>query len=353
MTGLPPRQDGSAQPCTLVTGALGFVGRHLVASLLASGQRVCGLGKQAPDTPLPTAAGDLALAGPDPALDGAVTYRGPHGGMAYLDLDLSDGEAVTALVARLEPARIYHLAAQSSAAVSFREPAATLQTNVLGTLNLLEAVRRLPEERRPAMLVIGSAEEYGPQPPDAPPLREDAPLHPISPYGVSKAAQSLLCRQYAGSYGLRVILTRSFSHTGPGQDDRFVFPAFARQIAAAESGRGPRVIRVGNLEAVRDFLDVRDVIGAYRALIEKGVAGQVYHVCSGRALSIRQGLDIMLAEARVPVTIEQDPERSRPSDIPVLVGDNSKLRACTGWEPEREITATLAEILTEARKEAQ
>ncbi len=351
MTGVSPRPHGQTLSGAFVTGALGFVGRHLTTALLQAGSPVYGLGKQPDGVPLPATAGELVLSGPDPELAGAYRYSGPAGTLAYMDLDLEDGSTLAGLLARLQPAVVYHLAAQSSAAVSFREPAATLRTNLLGTLNLLEAVRQLPKDLRPAVLVIGSAEEYGPQPPDAPPLREDAPLNPISPYGVSKAAQSLLCRQYVRSYDLRVVLTRSFSHTGPGQDERFVFPSFARQIAAAETGRGPRVIRVGNLDAIRDFLDVRDVVRAYLALIEDGTSGQVYHVCSGKPLSIRQGLDMLLTEARVPVTIEPDPDRSRPADIPVLVGDNSKLRTCTGWEPEWEISHTLAALLAEARKE--
>ncbi len=351
MTRVSSRPHGRNPTGVLVTGALGFVGRHLTAALLRTGSPVYGLGKQPDGVPLPAAAGDLVLSGPDPVLPGAVRYESPDGTLTYVDLDLEDGTALAELLARLQPAAVYHLAAQSSAAVSFREPAATLRTNLMGTLNLLEAVRPLPQDRRPAVLVVGSAEEYGPQPPGSPPLREDAPLNPLSPYGVSKAAQSLLCRQYVRSYDLRVILTRSFSHTGPGQDERFVFPSFARQIAAAETGRGPRVIRVGNLEAIRDFLDVRDVVRAYLALIEDGTPGQVYHVCSGKPLSIRQGLDMLLAQARVPVAIEPDPDRSRPSDIPVLVGDNTKLRACTGWQPAWEMADTLGALLAEARKE--
>lgn len=341
----------AALPWTLVTGALGFVGRHLTLSLMRAGLPVCGLG-QVPASPLDGGGpGGFTRVGPDPRLPGADLYRCDEGDLAYVTLDLADATGLTALLDRLHPATVYHLAAQSSAAVSFTDPAGTLSVNILGTLNLLEAVRALPELERPALLVVGSAEEYGPHPEEAQPLREDAPLNPISPYGVSKAAQTLLCRQYVHSHDLPVVITRSFSHTGPGQDARFVFPSFARQIAAAERGTGPAVIRVGNLEAVRDFLDVRDVVTAYRALLKEGISGEVYHVSSGRGISIRKGLEILLDMARRPVTVEDDPERLRPSDIPYLVGDNSKLRACTGWEPERDITASLRDLLEEARKE--
>ncbi len=352
ITPVTSRLENNPLPWTLVTGALGFVGRHLVTSLLEAGLPVIGLGKQPPHTAMPKVCGDLVLTGPDLALEGAVSYRGRAGVLTYLDLDLEDGPAVAAFMDRIRPATVYHLAAQSSAAASFVDPGATLRTNLLGTLNLLEAARSLPVNKRPAMLVIGSAEEYGTLPADAPPVREDTPLNPISPYGVSKAAQSLLCRQYTRTWDLPVILTRSFSHTGPGQDARFVFPSFARQIAAAEAGTGPTVIRVGNLEAVRDFLDVRDVVAAYRALIKEGTPGEVYHVCSGTSLSIRQGLDILLAAAACPVSIVPDPERSRPSDIPVLVGNNEKLKNCTGWLPAWDIADTLAALLAEARKES-
>jgi GDP-4-dehydro-6-deoxy-D-mannose reductase len=246
---------------------------------------------------------------------------------------------------------VYHLAAQSSAAASFVDPCGTFAANVGGTLHLLEAVRALPEAERPVLLSVGSAEEYGPQPASAYPLKEDTDLNPLSPYGVSKVAQTLLCRQYARSHDLPVIMTRSFSHTGPGHDTRFAFPNFARQIAAAEAGAGPAEITTGNLAAVRDFLDVRDVVAGYRLLLKEGRPGEIYHVSSGNPLTISQGLEILVDAARCPVTVRRDPDRDRPSDTPVMVGDNAKLRAETGWEPEWDIKDTLAALLDEARKE--
>lgn len=331
-------------PWALVTGARGFVGRHLTASLQRAGLPVCSLGLTSPGT------GDRA-AKDDPRFPGAICLHTPEGDVAHIEMDLADAAGLVSVLDRLRPATVYHLAAQSSAAVSFREPAATLQTNVLGTLNLLEAVRQMPVTDRPAVLMVGSAEEYGPQPADAYPLREDTTLQPISPYGVSKAAQTLLGRQYVRSYDLPLVMTRSFSHIGPGQDTRFVFPAFAQQIAAAERGSGPALVKVGNLDAVRDFLDVRDVVTAYRALIKEGTPGEVYHVCSGKGLTIRQGLDLLLAQAKCPITVESDAARMRPSDVPILVGDNTKIRSCTGWEPEWNIDDSLTDILNLARKE--
>jgi len=168
---------------------------------------------------------------------------------------------------------------------------------------------------------------------------------------VSKTAQTLLCRQYARSFGLEVVMARSFSHTGPGHDTRFAFPSFARQIAAAEAGAGPAEIAVGDLTPIRDFLDVRDVVAAYQLLAADGTPGEIYNICSGRALTMQEGLDILVAESRVPIRIRRDPDRARPSDIPMMVGDNTKLRNQTGWKPVRDLADTLRSLLVEARKE--
>ncbi len=346
-----PPASWTARPCSLVTGALGFVGLHLVRQLLLAGQVVVGLGKHERGSSLPRRCGGFALAGGEPAVPGAVRYEGPAGWFGYLPLDLADPGPIDDLVRGIRPAMVYHLAAQSSAAASFTDPQGTFTANVQGTVNLLEAVRRAPLAERPVVLSVGSCEEYGRQPESSYPLREDAPLNPLSPYGVSKAAQTLLCRQYVRSYDLPIIPVRSFNHTGPGQDTRFAFPSFARQIAAAEAGEGPRDIRVGNLEAVRDFLDVRDVAAAYRLLIKDGNPGEIYHVSSGIPLTIREGLDILVDQARCPVSVTADPDRQRPSDTPIMVGDSSKLRDITGWVPEWDIRRTLSSMLDEARKE--
>jgi len=309
----------------LITGALGFVGRHLAAALAADGTRVVGLDRE--------------------------VGTAPPAGWSCEAIDLLDGAAVARLVADLQPAAIYHLAAASSAGASFADPRATLEGNLLGAVNLLEAVRARPDGGRPRLLLVGSGEEYGAAARPDRLCREDNPLEPVSPYGVSKAAQTLLGRQYHRSWGLPVVMTRSFNHTGPGQDTRFVFPSFAAQIAAAEAGRREPVLEVGDLAAARDLLDVRDVVAAYRQLAARGRAGEVYNVCSGRALTIREGLQILLQHASVDVEIRQDPARMRPAEIPCLAGDPGKLNRDTGWQPAIPFRQTLAELLERTRKD--
>jgi GDP-4-dehydro-6-deoxy-D-mannose reductase len=343
--------DTTARDASLVTGALGFVGTHLVRSLLLAGVPVVGVGRHLPDDPPPRDVAGFRCTGPAPELPGALCYEGAAGRFWYLPLALEEQAPIAGLLDRLRPATIYHLAAQSSARVSFDQPRDTFASNVMGTLNLLEAVRAQPAGLRPVMLNVGSCEEYGPQAGSPAPLTEHATLHPLSPYAVSKVAQTLLCRQYARSWDLPVIMVRSFSHSGPGQDARFAFPSFARQIARAEAGLAPPEIATGDLSAVRDFLDVRDVVVAYRRLVQLGSPGEVYNVCSGVPLTIAAGLDILLEGARRPLTTTVDPDRCRPSDTPYLVGDAAKLRDETGWVPEHDFANTLGELLEAARKE--
>ncbi|MCP4574430.1 MAG: NAD-dependent epimerase/dehydratase family protein [bacterium] len=334
----------------LITGSCGFVGLHLVRDLLATGAEVVGVDLLGAALPLPDQVGGFERTGGDLSAPGGVRYTGEAGEFLYRPLDLADGPAVTSTLAALEPATVYHLAAQSSAAASFKDPAGTFTANLQGTLHLLEAVRSLPVDVRPAVLSVGSCEEYGPQPGEPRPLDEATPLNPISPYAVTKAAQSLLCRQYAASWGLHVVVARPFSHTGAGHDTRFAFPDFARQIAAAEvAGQGE--LATGDLSAVRDFLDVRDVTAAYRLLAAAGKPGEAYNVCSGSGLTIREGLNILLAGASCPVTVRTDPARCRPSDTPHLIGDGAKLRDATGWAPVHDIRDTLWGLLEAARKE--
>jgi GDP-4-dehydro-6-deoxy-D-mannose reductase len=198
--------------------------------------------------------------------------------------------------------------------------------------------------------MVGSAEEYGTTA-AAGPCRETDPLQPVSPYAVSKAAQTLLCRQYHRSWQVPVVVARSFAHTGPGQDARFVFPSFAAQIAAVERGERPPVIEVGDLTTARDYLDVRDVVRAYRLLCERGRPGEVYNVCSGQALTIGDGLQILLAAACRELTVRQDPARLRPAEVPRLVGDAAKIVNETGWHPRHDIHQTLRDLLDRARKD--
>ena len=310
----------------LLTGAGGFVGGHLAGFLRAEHPEVEIHGVVLPQ--------------------GGVSWRAPSGARV-LEADLNDAAAAAAGVEEVRPEGILHLAGQSSVHNSWLDPAGTMRTNVLGIVHLLDAARR--QDRRPPVLVVGSAEEYGPVGPEEIPIREDTPLRPASPYAVSKVAQGALARLYGPAGGMRIVLTRTFHHTGPGRGEAFAESSFARQIAEIEGGRRPGVLEVGNLEAVRDFTDVRDVVRAYWMLLEKGQGGEVYNVCSGRGRRIRDLLDTLLAASSARVEVRVDPERLRPSDVPVQVGDPGRLRAATGWQPEIPLERTLGDLLDDWR----
>lgn len=331
----------------LITGASGFVGSWLAAEMLRSGAEVSGVGFAGGDG-LPLRIGEFAADGPAPG--GEVRYRGEAGSWTCAAGDICAPETALELIGRHRPAVIFHLAAQSSAARSFSDPAATMATNTGGALAVLDAVRTLPQQQRPLTVVAGSADEYGPPSGDAP-LHERSPLGPASPYGVSKAAQTLLCLQQHRSFGVPVIVTRAFSHTGPGQSPDFLFPSVARQIVAAERGETGPVLKVGELSHRRDYMHVRDAARAYRLVARKGRPGQVYNICSGKALRLADGVRMLASASEVPLRIEADPARMRPSDIPLLVGDATKLRRETGWEPQSSVETALSELLEWCRKE--
>jgi GDP-4-dehydro-6-deoxy-D-mannose reductase len=311
----------------LVTGASGFVGGHFVEYLQA----------EHPEVRL------FALE----RAHGAAPRELPAG-MVALPADLDDRPSVEAALAEVQPDAVVHLAGQSSVQSSWSDPGSTLRTNVMGAIHLLDALRR--RDRPARVLVVGSADEYGPVAPEELPLREDRPLRPTSPYAVSKAAQGLLARQYAGAGRLEVVVTRTFPHTGPRRGEAFAESSFARQIADVEAGRRPPVVKVGNLGAVRDFTDVRDVVRAYWALLDRGASGEVYNVCRGTGVRIAEVLDQLLAHADVKVEVQVDPDRLRPLDVPALVGDPAKIGAATGWEPRIPLSATLKDLLEDWRR---
>ena len=247
------------------------------------------------------------------------------------------------VLAEVRPDYIFHLAAQSYVPASWRAPSETLMTNLLGQTNLFEAVRILGLD--PVIQIAGSSEEYGLVLPDEVPIKESNPLRPLSPYAVSKVAQDLLAYQYFRSYGMKTIRTRGFNHTGPRRGEVFVTSNFAKQIASIEAGLKEPIIRVGNLDAQRDFTDVRDMVRAYWLAVTKATPGEVYNLASGKAVTIRELLDRLLALSDTEVDVQVDPERLRPSDVEILLGDFSKFRSDTGWEPTIPLDQTLKDTL--------
>jgi GDP-4-dehydro-6-deoxy-D-mannose reductase len=265
------------------------------------------------------------------------------GRVTFHEGDIEDPFAVAAAVRAAAPDRIYHLAAQSYPSASWDAPITTLRTNVEGTINVLEAVRAHAPRAR--VHIAGSSAEYGFVTPEQVPIAEDRPLRPASPYGVSKVAQELLGLQYHDSYGLHVVVTRSFNHVGPRQGDRCSIQTFCQQMAQIEAGRQPPALLVGNLDARRDFTHVGDVARALWLLLGHGAPGTVYNLCSGTATRIGDIVELVRARGRVPAEVRVDPSRLRPSDEPILLGDNTRLRQATGWAPQIGMEQIVDELL--------
>ena len=308
----------------LITGINGFVGGHLAEHLLASGWEVWGIGRQPA----------LALA----ALRGRASY---------VSADLEARGGATEALREARPDAIFHLAGQAFVPRSFEDPAGTLATNIFAQLNLLLALIELRLD--PRVLVAGSNEMYGRILPEQLPVNEAVPLAPVSPYAVSKAAQDLLALQYHHSHGVKAIRARPFNHIGPRQDARFAVSSFARQIARIEAGLQPPALHVGNLEARRDFTDVRDMARAYALAAERAAPGEAYNIGSGRATSLREIVDTLLAHSNAPIEVIVDPARFRPVDIPEVVCDATRFRAATGWQPAIPLDQTLRDILDDWR----
>jgi GDP-4-dehydro-6-deoxy-D-mannose reductase len=266
-----------------------------------------------------------------------------YGRVAFHEGDIEDPFAVAAAVRAAAPDRIYHLAAQSYPSASWDAPITTMRTNVEGTVNVLEAVRTHAPSAR--VHIAGSSAEYGWVRPDEVPIPETRGLRPASPYGISKVAQELLGFQYHDSYGLHIVVTRSFNHVGPRQGDRCSIQTFCQQMAQIEAGRQPPILQVGNLDARRDFTHVADVSRALWLLLDRGTPGTVYNLCSGATTRIGDIVELVRARGRVPVEVQVDPARLRPSDEPILQGDNTRLRSDTGWAPHIGMPQIVDELL--------
>jgi GDP-4-dehydro-6-deoxy-D-mannose reductase len=308
----------------LVTGITGFAGSHLVDYMLAEHK--------------------------DAEIVGIQRWRSRTENIEHfldkvrmVECDLRDASSVRDVLDAIRPDWIFHLAAQSFVPTSWTAPTESLVTNVIGQLNIFEAVKKL--RIMPRIQLACSSEEYGMVYENELPIKETNPLRPLSPYAVSKVGQDMMGYQYFMSFKLPVIRTRGFNHEGPRRGPVFVCSDFAKQIAEIERGRRPPVIRVGNLEARRDFTDVRDVVRGYWLSLEKGEPGEVYNLCSGRAWTIREMLDLLLGMTKVKVKIEQDQARMRPSDVPVLLGDAAKFNKATGWKPTIPFETTLRDLL--------
>lgn len=301
----------------LIIGGAGFVGGYLIRELDSAGQEV------------------FATCLENENISGNCSVR---------TLNILDADAVSEVIGEIKPDVIYHLAAQSSVSLSWKKPQLTADINVIGTINVLEAVKNC-EKKDIRLILIGSGEEYGYIRKDACPLTEEEPLNPGNIYAATKACQGMLGEIYARAYKMDIIMVRAFNHSGPQQLPMFVISDFCRQIALIEKGDSPAVISVGNLAAKRDFTDVRDVVRAYRLLGEKGVSGRTYNVGRGKAVEIQYILDTALSFSQKEIEVKQDPARMRASDIPVIEPDVSRIYGDTGWKAEISMEKTIEDTL--------
>jgi GDP-4-dehydro-6-deoxy-D-mannose reductase len=318
----------------LITGIGGFAGGHLARVLTERGHEVHG-------TVTGTAGKDRLRA----------TYGALDAAEARLHvLDVRDAGATEAVVNRVRPHGLFHLAGIALVGAPHNDPATVFAVNAVGTLNVLAAVRAHAPSCR--VLVVGSGDAYGALTAADLPVHEHCAFRPLSSYGASKAAADLIAHQWAHGYGLDIVRARPFNHTGPGQGPGFVCPDFAAQLVAIEQGQRPPRLAVGNLDVVRDFSDVRDIVAGYAAAWDKGQAGEAYNVCSGTGRSIREVLDDLLALTRQPVEVVVEPSLVRAHDVPQLVGSPERLRRETGWQPRYAWRDTLAGVLEDWRQRA-
>lgn len=306
----------------LITGITGFVGSHLAEHLLSQGYEVHGTIRRRSRTD---------------NIDHMINK------IKLVEADITDAHSTFKLMAGVQPDYVFHLAAQSFVPTSWHAPQETLNVNIIGTLNILEAARKSANDIK--IQIAGSSEEYGKVYQEEAPIKETNPLRPMSPYGVSKVAADKLALQYNLSYGIKTVVTRAFNHTGPRRGDVFVSSNFAKQIVMIEKNKQESVISHGNLDAIRDFSDVRDIVKAYELSLTKCKFGEVYNVCSGTGRRIQDVLDILIGLSRVKISTKLDIKRIRPSDVEILYGDSTKFKEQTGWKPQIPFERTLEDLL--------
>jgi GDP-4-dehydro-6-deoxy-D-mannose reductase len=314
----------------LVTGVTGFAGSHLAELLIKENVEIHGI----------------------------TRWRSKSDNIDHLkddiqfhEADLLDAHSLYKVVDEVKPNYIFHLAAQSYVQSSWASPSNTLEINVIGSDHLFEAVRKSGLDI--TIQIACSSEEYGKVLPDEVPITEKNPLRPLSPYAVSKLAMDYLGYQYHESYGLKIIRTRGFNHTGPRRGDVFAESTFAKQIAEIETGKKEPVVYVGNLDAVRDYTDVRDMVRAYYLAVQKCKPGEEYNICTGKGWKIKDVLNLLLSMSKSKIEIREDKDRMRPSDVEVLIGDASKFMKATGWKAEIEFEQTMEDLLNYWREKVK
>jgi len=307
----------------LITGIAGFAGSHLAEFILKKKS--------------------MRIFGIDRWLSRLDNIQHIKNKIKLIECDLTDPFSTHSEIEKIKPDLIFHLAAQSFVPTSWQAPHDTLTTNIVGQLNIFESVRKLGLKTK--IQLACSSEEYGKVYKNEVPIKETNPLRPLSPYGVSKIGQDFLGYQYYESYKMHIIRTRAFNHTGPRRGENFVNSNFAKQIVLIEKGKQKPVIEVGNLNAIRDFTDVRDMVRGYWLALQKGKAGDVYNICSGKGITIKKALGILLAHSKKKIKIKQDPKRLRPSDVQILLGDCTKFRRQTGWKTKIQLENTLLDLL--------
>lgn len=301
----------------LVIGAAGFVGNYLI-------DEMCRNDFEAYATKLPH-----------------ENFENPNA--KVYDLDILNKDAIVSLLFEVRPDYIFHLAAQSSVGLAWKNPGLTVDVNIKGSLNVMDALREL--FYKPRVLMIGSGEEYGHIQPDETPIKENNLLRPGNIYAATKACQNMIGGIYSKAYDLELVMVRAFNHIGPGQAPMFVVSDFCKQVAEIEKGLREPVMKVGNLAAKRDFTDVRDVVKAYVRLVQLGKSGETYNVGRGDAREIREILDMIVAMSEAKINVEIDPNKIRPVDVPIIEADITKLNQLTGWVPQIPLEQTIQETL--------